>query len=58
MKEIQLVIRIDEETGRIGIAKKLVGYANNNINHQLEILGIYQNLAILQQQKLQNQKEE
>ena len=56
MKEIKLVIRIDEETGKIAVARQFTGYAQNNINHQLELLGIYQNLAILQQQKLENNK--
>ena len=56
MKEIKLVIRIDEETGKIAVARQFTGYDKKNIHHQLEILGIYQNLAILQQQKLENGK--
>ena len=52
MKEIKLVIRVDEETGKIGVARNYTGYKSGNINHQLEILGIFQNLVCLQQQKL------
>jgi len=52
MKEINIKIVIDEETGKIATGKQMKGYNQNSISHQFEILGIMQNLVEVQQQKL------
>lgn len=55
MKQIKLQIVIDDNN-RIATAQKCIGYSKTNLSDQLEILGILQNLVILQQEKLRKVK--
>jgi len=52
MKEINIKIVIDEETGKIATVKKVIGFNNNSISHQFEILGILDNLMSIQRDKI------
>lgn len=52
MKGIKIQIAIDEATGKIVTTREFVGYDTKNIHHQLEILGIMDNLIDLQKDKI------
>jgi len=52
MKEVMIHIKIDELSGKIATAIKNQGYKRDNICHQLELLGIIENLVTLQKNKL------
>jgi len=43
MKEIQIVIRIDEKSGKIATAWKTSSYSSESISDQFEIMGILEN---------------
>ena len=51
MKTILIQIAIDEISGKIATAIKTNGFCDS-VSKELELLGIYQNLAITQQEKL------
>jgi hypothetical protein len=51
MKEVRIIVRIDEVTGRMATAFYTKGY-NASITNQLEILGILENLAQVQKDKI------
>ena len=52
MKKIQIEIRIDELTNQMATAVHAVGYAKDNLCHQLELLGVLQNTVHNQEIKL------
>jgi len=43
MKELNIKIRVDEETGKIGTAWKTNGYSRDNISDLLELIGVVEN---------------
>jgi len=52
MKEVMIHIKIDELSGKIGTAIKSNCYKKTNIYHQLELLGVIENLVTLQKEKI------
>lgn len=52
MKGIKIQVAVDEVSGKILTQREFVGYDSENIHHQLEILGIMDNLIDLQKEKL------
>jgi len=52
MKQINIKIIIDEATGKIATGKKVEGFEPNNISHQFELLGIFDNLMTIQREKI------
>ena len=52
MKTVTIQIGVDEYEDKIGTAIKTDGYKKDSLSHQLELLGIFQNLVSLQQDKI------
>ncbi|MCH7851015.1 MAG: hypothetical protein IH845_05215 [Nanoarchaeota archaeon] len=52
MKQIKIVVGIDERTGKIATAREFSGYEDGNISHQFEILGIMENLVDIQKENV------
>lgn len=52
MKQLKIQVAIDEITQKMVTASHMVGYKSDVLSDQLEILGILENLAQLQKDKL------
>lgn len=52
MKQLKIQVAIDEITNKMLTASHFVGYRKDVLSDQLEILGILENLAALQREKL------